>query len=94
MDRYKKILIEIIHKHLPGCKIYLFGSRATKKHRPESDIDLAVDAGEKIDFDILARLKGEIIETNIPLEVDVVDLYSVTDELKQDVVKEGAVWTS
>ena len=43
LPRYKNELISIIHSYLPGCTIYLFGSRAIGKERPGSDIDLAVD---------------------------------------------------
>ena len=92
LERYKKILLRIIHKRLPGCKVYLFGSRARGDSDPGSDIDLALDSGEVIGFDVISRLKGEIEETNIPLKVDLVDLNDVDDDFKKKVIREGMLW--
>jgi len=48
--KYKKQLIEIINKHLPQAKIYLYGSRARKDHAEGSDIDLAIEINKAIDI--------------------------------------------
>ena len=80
LERYKKTLLAIIYNELPNCKVYLFGSRATGDESSGSDIDLAIDAGEKLGFRVISSLKGEIEETNIPLEVDVVE---VPDDVKK-----------
>ena len=91
-DRYKEILLDIIHRRLPGCKVYLFGSRARQEHLEGADIDLAIDAEKKIEFRIISSLHGEISEASIPLHVDLVDLHTVPDELKKEVEKEGILW--
>lgn len=91
LDRYKKILIDIIQRRLPGCKIYLFGSRANGRYRQGSDIDLALDARKVIDFNTMVRLSGEIEETNIPFFVD---QYSVKGDFKNQVEKEMILWTN
>jgi predicted nucleotidyltransferase len=89
---YKKILLEIIHRQLPTCKVYLFGSRARGTHQPGADIDLALDMGKPIDFNIIASLLGEIEESNVPLMVDLVDLYTASDAFKKEVNREGIEW--
>jgi predicted nucleotidyltransferase len=38
--------------------MYLFGSRARGTHQPSSDIDLAIDAGRKLDFLEVAQARN------------------------------------
>lgn len=91
-NRYKKILLDIINKKIPNCKVYLFGSRARRDHKSGSDFDLAIDAGKEILLlDILA-IQNEIEETNIPVFVDIVDMQTASDQLKEEVKNEGILW--
>ena len=91
-NRYKKILLDIINKKIPNCKVYLFGSRARGDHKSGSDFDIAIDAEKEISlFDILA-IQNEIEETNIPVFVDIVDMQTVSDQLKEEVKNEGILW--
>ena len=91
--KYKKILLDIIEKYVPGCNVYLFGSRARRTHQSGADVDLAIDAGKSVDYSIVFKILGDIEETTIPLFVDVVDLYSASDEFKGEVKKDGILWT-
>jgi predicted nucleotidyltransferase len=94
LEKYKKILLDIIRKKLPKCKIFLFGSRARKDNQPGADIDLALDMGRKIDFKIILSLYNDIEDTTIPLTVDLVDLHSVSGSLKNEIKKEGILWAA
>ncbi len=94
VSRHKKTLLDIIHKHLPKCKVYLFGSRATKENREGADIDLALDTGEKVDLTKVARIQIDIEETTFPLFVDLVDLHLVSEDFKKNVLSEGIEWKS
>lgn len=91
-DKYKKELLAIIDKYLPNSRVYLFGSRAINKEHTGSDIDLALDNGEKISHDIILKILNDIEDTNIPMEVDVVDFQTVPEELKRDILAEGILW--
>ena len=92
--KYKDELISIIHKHLPGCTIYLFGSRALDREQPGSDIDIALDAGKIIDHRKLVAIQLDFDETTIPMEMDLVDLHMASQELKDDILREGIKWTN
>lgn len=92
--KYKDALIAIIHKHIPGCTVYLFGSRAMDKEYAGSDIDIALDAGKAIDYKKLVAIQLDFDETTIPMEMDLVDLYNVSQELKDDILREGIKWTN
>lgn len=93
-ELHKHALLRIIHSYLPDCKVWLFGSRATNKERPGSDIDLALDNGKPIEWRIITKILLDIDETTIPMSVDVVDLNNVQDDFKQTVLKEGILWTN
>jgi len=92
--KYKDELISIIHKHIPGCTIYLFGSRATNKEYSGSDIDIALDAGKVIDPNQITKIQLALEETTIPMEMDLVDFHTAPQELKDDILHEGIKWTN
>ena len=91
-QKYKKILLDIIKKHLPKSKVYLFGSRSTKTHQEGSDIDLAVDNEKSINLKTIFKIQAEIEQTSIPLFVDIVDLHTASEKLKNEIKNEGILW--
>lgn len=93
-EKYKKELISIIHKHVPKCTVYLFGSRAIDQEYSGSDIDIALDAGKIIDHAKLVAIQLDFDETAIPMEMDLVDLHAASQELKNDILREGIQWTN
>lgn len=90
---YQDILMTIIRAHLPACRIYLFGSRARGTNRPGADVDLALDAGEKIPMKIIFAIKSDIEESTIPILVDVIDLATTTESFQEEVARDGVLWT-
>ena len=91
-EQDKKTLIEIISQHLPSAQIFLFGSRARKDNTPQSDIDIAIDNKNKIEFFILSTIKETIDESTIPFTVDVIDLNNISEEFKNQILKDGIIW--
>lgn len=91
-EQDKEKLIKIITKHLPQAQIYLFGSRARKDNKPESDIDITIDNKNKIDLLTLSNIKEDIEESSIPFTVDVVDLNNISEELKKQILKDRIKW--
>ena len=92
-EKHKTELMNIILNKIPGCAIYLFGSRATGQARTGSDIDLALDAGKTIPFKTLLSLQVAIEETTIPMQVDLVDFQDAPQELKKEILQKGEKWT-
>lgn len=91
-QEYKSILLPIISKHVPGSKVYLFGSRARGEHREGADMDVAIDAGSHIDLKIILRIKRDIEESRIPIFVDVVDVHSVSNRMRKEIERDGIIW--
>jgi len=91
---HKEILLKIIHTSIPNCKVWLFGSRARDTEGRGSDIDLALDCGAPIPLSTIIDMRLAIQDTTLPMEVDLVDLNTVSDDFKKEVLKEAILWTS
>ena len=89
--KYQEQLADIIIKHIPHCTIYLFGSRSTDKERPGSDADLALDSGKKIPHKTILQILIDIEDSTIPMSIDLVDLHSVSEKFKKEVLSEGII---
>ncbi len=94
LEKYKDILIKIVNKHLPECKIYLFGSRVTDDHPKFSDIDIAIKSEKALELNVMGKIKDEVEESRIPLFVDVVDFHNVDDKMRDQILKYGVLWKS
>jgi predicted nucleotidyltransferase len=83
-----KIIHEIIKKYTPNCDVLAFGSRYKRTHSDASDLDLAVMSDEKLNFLIIAQIKEDFMESDIPYKVDVLDYHGVSDNFKK-IIDEG-----
>ncbi len=92
IEQDKQMLIEIVSKHLPQAQIFLFGSRARKDNTPQSDIDIAIDNKTKIEPYILSQIKEALEESVIPFTIDVVDLNNISNNFKEQILKERIIW--
>jgi predicted nucleotidyltransferase len=67
----------------PQVRVLLFGSRATGRSDPRSDIDLGIDLGHPIDPGTLARLREAFEDMPILQKVDVVDFASLDADFRR-----------
>ena len=88
----KEKIIRLIMALLPDVKIYLFGSRARGTNHERSDIDIALDAGQKLPLVVIDEVASVLAETNIAYKIDVVDFHRISEAMQQDVKKEGVAW--
>lgn len=82
---YQKIITTIVQTHAPTAKILAFGSRVKGTHAPASDVDIALDAGAPIHWLTIATIKEDLMESDIPYQVDVLDYHSVADYIQQTI---------
>lgn len=75
-----------------GAKAILFGSRARGDARQWSDIDLAIDSEKDFPPEILSVLREAFEESNMLLNVDVVDLRDASTDVRAAVSREGVRW--
>ena len=75
-------LRSILETHLPGRRVWAFGSRATgKRVKRYSDLDLLID-GEDFSFREAALLEEAMDESRLPFKVDVVQAATLTPEFR------------
>jgi predicted nucleotidyltransferase len=92
MINIEQTLITIIEQHLPQSKIFLFGSRARNTHKEGADYDIAIDNGAIIDRDTWLNLTSAIEESDIPVNVDIIDLNNVSTSFISVIKKDLTRW--
>lgn len=75
-----------------GATAILFGSRARGDARQWSDIDLAIESEQELPPEILSVLREAFEDSNILLNVDVVDLRDASTDIRNAVLREGVPW--
>ncbi len=78
----------ILALYAPGRTVLVFGSRATGKARPFSDLDLAL-SGEPLGHGQMQALKDAFSASNLPMSVDVVEHATLIGGLAERVAREG-----
>ena len=77
-----KIVRSVLSSVVPEARVWAFGSRVAGNAKPYSDLDLAVDAHNKLDLTILATLQEAFSESDLPFKVDIVDYFSAKESFK------------
>lgn len=91
---YKEMILKALEYHFPAAKVYLFGSRARGDFKSGADIDLALDAGNEILPREMARARVTLEHLYVPQKIDIVDMHSISKELKETILQEGVIWKS
>ncbi len=95
-NKYLDILKEFLLKGLKDepVKVYLFGSRATGKNRPGSDVDIGLLPNGKINSIKISMLKEDIEESDIPYKVDIVNLSETSEDFRRHALQGAILWKS
>lgn len=70
--------------------IYLFGSAAAGRRRPDSDVDLAFLPREPVALERVLTVQAELAEA-LGMDVDLIDLSRATAVLRKEVLAGGRV---
>jgi len=84
----------LIYQGLKGyrARVYLFGSRSRGQGAPSSDIDVAILPIEPLPTGVLSAIRETLEKSNIPYQVDLVDLSMADPEFKKRVIEKGILW--
>ena len=69
--------------HNMPVSVFLFGSQAGTVYRPDSDLDLLIDAAPDIPLSRRAQLQEAFEESTLPFRVDVVFRTDISPEFYQ-----------
>ncbi|MEO5369458.1 MAG: nucleotidyltransferase domain-containing protein [Magnetococcus sp. DMHC-1] len=61
-----QIVQNILKKHVPDLEVWAFGSRVKWTAKPYSDLDLCVISDTALDVSVLAELKDDFSESDLP----------------------------
>ncbi|MEX0849726.1 MAG: nucleotidyltransferase domain-containing protein [Candidatus Dependentiae bacterium] len=89
---HKSKMLGILNVLFPGAQIYLFGSRARGTYTDSSDVDIAIDAGQKMELSSVGEARDVMEALYIPYKVDVVDVYRMPEDMRKMVLSEGKLW--
>ena len=70
-----------------GCKVWVFGSRATNSHQKFSDIDLLYEFQGDLELSFVFKIKSALEESNFPIKVDIVNIKELAESYRENVLK-------
>ena len=86
----RRIVIEILQRHVPNVEVLVFGSRATGKAKKFSDLDLCIKAAKPLGLDLSSALAEDFAQSDLPWKVDVVD-WATTSEGFRKIIEQDCV---
>ncbi len=92
----KTAIIKEITKIIRDClsddyKILIFGSWAKDDSLETSDIDIGILGKEKVPWNLMVKILGEVEEISTLRSIDIVDLNSVEENFKNNVLEYAKV---
>ena len=95
-DKYKDQILKTIFQFLnkDQIEVILFGSMATERQGPYSDIDLGISSfnTNPTFASSLDKIKEALEESNIPYKIDLINLNLANEEFKKFALKEKIIW--
>lgn len=85
-----QIIQGILHRNVPDCTVWAFGSRATGHAKPYSDLDLAIIGRQPPGIDLISRLAEAFAESDLPYKVDIVD-WTTTSAVFRKIIERDKV---
>ena len=85
-DIDRKFIHKILTEFYPDANFMVFGSRVKNKAKHNSDIDIAIDAGEKLDTSSLFQMNNKFEESDLLYKVDLCDFHRISDEFQKHIL--------
>lgn len=85
--RHLALLRELLCRHLPQAEVWAYGSRVNGDGHEASDLDLVVrqPADLKQETTVLWEAKEALVESNLPIRVDVVDWARIPASFQREI---------
>ena len=91
-EKTQQKIVAVISALIPEAKIYLFGSRARGTNSQWAVFDIALDAGKELKQQDVYEISCMFKESFIKYNIDVVDVYQVSDLMRSEILKDKIVW--
>lgn len=83
-----RTVVGIVERVVPGAVVHVFGSRATGRARPFSDLDLLVSEPTQLTWAQRADLRDLFEASDLPFRVDVVEARGVPAGMAERIAAE------
>ena len=87
-EKELQIVKSILISFVPTAKVRVFGSRVNGTKRDISDLDLAIDCGQKMTLSEIGRIKEAFQESDLLFRVDVID-WNRTSEIFRNIISQN-----
>jgi len=91
-EQTQKKIVAIINAIVPEASIYLFGSRARGSYQKHSDIDVALEEKNRIDFMTVGELNSLFEASNIIYKIQVVDINAISKKMRENILRDKIIW--
>jgi predicted nucleotidyltransferase len=83
------MVVELLARVSPGAEVWAYGSRVRGNAQPASDLDLVLrNAGNPaVECPGVAALKSAFVDSNLPIQVDVVDWARLPAGFQQEILR-------
>ena len=88
--KQRKIVTDLLERHLPNTTAWVYGSRAKWTSRPQSDLDLVVFATPEQNGRVF-NLREAFEESNLPFRVDLFVWDAVPEEFREHIKRDHVV---
>lgn len=85
----RRLVQAVIQAVLPQARVQVFGSRATGRARPHSDLDLLLLTPPRLGWQDRAALRERFEASELPFTVDVVALDELAEGYRDRVLAES-----
>jgi len=84
---YLTVLQEVLQRFVPDCDVWAYGSRVHGQSHDASDLDLVVYRPGASDqpVEALANLQEELVESQLPILVQVMDWSRIPESFRQEI---------
>jgi predicted nucleotidyltransferase len=87
-----QLILGVINNFEEIGKLIIFGSRATGKYKPGSDIDLAL-MGDKLNSLLVNRVSSALDDLPLPFMFDLINYHEINNQfLKKKIDEEGKLF--
>lgn len=85
--RYLAMVQAMLDRHLPKAEVWAYGSRVNGDCHDASDLDLVVRNPAALDTALpdLSDLKDALVESNLPIRVDLVDWARIPEAFRREI---------
>lgn len=85
--RHLAMLLELLHRHVPDAEVWAYGSRVNGDCHDASDLDLVVRNPVALNESQpgLSDLKEALVESNLPIRVEVVDWARIPEAFRREI---------